>query len=254
MGRIRSVHPEQWTDEVFVTCSPLARLLALALRNEADDNGIFEWNAAKMKIRLLPLDNCEVVKLLSELSSTNQVFSYEVDGKRYGIIRSFQRFQNPRKPSFKYPVPAEPLPYGYAFNDMYSPTGAEPVPNEDGKVVPKERRGEEGKKESPKKFDDADLATAEWMYERIEAINPGHKRPNVESWANDIRLMRDRDGREDREIRSLFEWANCDEFWCKNILSPAKLRDKWDRLTLQRKTVVPHPTAHPSDRPIASPL
>lgn len=29
MARIRSTHPEQWSDDQFVSCSPLARLLAL---------------------------------------------------------------------------------------------------------------------------------------------------------------------------------------------------------------------------------
>ena len=33
MARIRSIFPNQWTDDGFVSCSPLARLLAIALRN-----------------------------------------------------------------------------------------------------------------------------------------------------------------------------------------------------------------------------
>jgi hypothetical protein len=49
--RIRSLHPEQFTDDQFVSCSPLARLLALGVRNQSDDNGIFEWNPVKLKMR-----------------------------------------------------------------------------------------------------------------------------------------------------------------------------------------------------------
>ena len=56
MPRIRSVHPGQWTDENFVSCRPTARLLALGLRNEADDQGIFEWKPLTLKMRLFAAD------------------------------------------------------------------------------------------------------------------------------------------------------------------------------------------------------
>ena len=119
MARIRSIHPEQWTDDQFVSCSPLARLLALGIRNEADDNGIFEWNVIKLKMRLMPADNCDVPVLLNELQSTQQIIRYEVDGKAYGVIRSFQRFQRPKEPTFKHPLPpvSVSLPHGYSFHD-----------------------------------------------------------------------------------------------------------------------------------------
>lgn len=113
MARIRSIHPEQWTDDQFATCGPLARLLALGIRNWTDDNGIFEWNPVKLKMRVLPADNCDVTELLNELESTNQVFRYKVQGKDYGIVRSFQRFQNPKSPKFIYPAPLVQLPDGY---------------------------------------------------------------------------------------------------------------------------------------------
>ena len=57
MARIRSLHPGQWTDEAFVAVSPLARLLALGLRNEADDEGVFPWKPVTLRMRLLPADN-----------------------------------------------------------------------------------------------------------------------------------------------------------------------------------------------------
>lgn len=55
MARIRSTHPGQWTDEGFISCSPLARLLCLGIRNGADDQGIFEWKPATLNLRLLPV-------------------------------------------------------------------------------------------------------------------------------------------------------------------------------------------------------
>ena len=83
-------------------------------------------------------------------------------------------------------------------------------------------------------FSDMDLAMAKDMFARIQKLNPNHKQPNFEAWANDIRLLSERDGKIHPEIIELFEWANQDRFWQANILSPRKLREKWDVLVLQR--------------------
>lgn len=83
-------------------------------------------------------------------------------------------------------------------------------------------------------FTEMDLAMAKEMFARIQKLNPNHKQPNFEAWANDIRLLSERDGKSHPEIIDLFEWANQDRFWQANILSPRKLREKWDVLVLQR--------------------
>ena len=83
-------------------------------------------------------------------------------------------------------------------------------------------------------FSEMDLAMAKEMFARIQKLNPNHKQPNFEAWANDIRLLGERDGKSHPEIIELFEWANQDRFWQANILSPRKLREKWDVLVLQR--------------------
>lgn len=79
-----------------------------------------------------------------------------------------------------------------------------------------------------------DRQCAEWIIALVEKIKPSPKKPVLIAWANDVRLMRELDGRSHREICELFRWASQDAFWCTNILSPAKLRAKWDTLSLQR--------------------
>ena len=79
-----------------------------------------------------------------------------------------------------------------------------------------------------------DIKTSQFMFDLIRSLNPKHREPNFESWANDIRLMRERDGRTDADIRSLFGWANKHHFWKTNILSPTTLRKQWDKLVIQR--------------------
>ncbi len=107
MARIRSTHPGQWTDEAFVACSPLARLLALALRNEADDHGLFEWKPLGLKMKVFPGDSPDMAALLAELVEHSIVRRYDVAGKAYGAIRNFTRYQRPKKPSYVYPSTAE---------------------------------------------------------------------------------------------------------------------------------------------------
>ncbi|EPV4351732.1 hypothetical protein ACV54S_005161, partial [Escherichia coli] len=60
------------------------------------------------------------------------------------------------------------------------------------------------------------------------------RKPGAVQWANDIRLMRERDGRNHRDMCVLFRWACQDNFWSGNVLSPAKLRDKWTQLEINR--------------------
>ena len=105
MPRIRSIHPGQWTDEAFVECSPLARLLALGIRNEADDQGVFEWKPLTLRMRLFPADDVDVPALLDELISSGQVEPYEVDGKKFGLIRNFTKWQKPLSPQIVHPLP-----------------------------------------------------------------------------------------------------------------------------------------------------
>lgn len=81
-----------------------------------------------------------------------------------------------------------------------------------------------------------DLRAANWIFGLIKNLSPNVKTPDFASWANEIRLMRERDGRTHKDICELFKWANEDEFWSANILSPSKLRDKWDQLEIKKRS------------------
>ncbi|ECJ2856795.1 replication protein, partial [Salmonella enterica subsp. diarizonae] len=79
-----------------------------------------------------------------------------------------------------------------------------------------------------------DLTAAEWMFDLIKTISPSARKPNLAGWANDIRLMRECDGRTHRDMCVLFRWACHDSFWAGNVISPAKLREKWTQLDINR--------------------
>lgn len=91
-----------------------------------------------------------------------------------------------------------------------------------------------------------DLKAAQWIFQLITRISPSAKTPNWSGWANDVRLMREQDGRTHSDICQMFKFANQDNFWKSNILSPAKLREKWTQLEAKRNT---QGQGKPSGRP-----
>lgn len=107
MARIRSVHPGLFTDEAFVSLSPLARVLLVGLWTECDDQGIFEWKPITIKMRLLPVDNVDVSTILAEFPAANLVRKFTHGGREYGAVRNFCRYQRPKKPKCIHPITSE---------------------------------------------------------------------------------------------------------------------------------------------------
>ncbi|MGP9796167.1 replication protein [Halomonas sp. 86] len=111
-------------------------------------------------------------------------------------------------------------------------------------VTPKERKerllskdsNNSSKKSSPKKW--GDPVDHELIGEMVAAVSADLDTPvkhNASTWANDFRLMRERDGRTVEQIRYLITWTAKHEFWSGVVLCPDKLRRKWDQLAKQAK-------------------
>lgn len=99
----------------------------------------------------------------------------------------------------------------------------------------KEIDKEKNKKPSCQKFSTSDLENAKLLFELMLLNNPSAKEPNLEKWANDFRLMREKDNRTDEQIKYLINWTQKDDFWSTNILSPSKLRKQFDALVVKIK-------------------
>jgi len=126
----------------------------------------------------------------------------------------------------------------------------------DKQLAPKKREVRSKKVEEPKplvtdekikplkpkptkpKFSDWDLKIAKWIYQEALLNVPSTKKPNMEIWANEIRLMRDADGRPKDSISRIFDWARCDDFWNAQIRSPQALRKHHDTLWAKRNSNV----------------
>lgn len=107
---------------------------------------------------------------------------------------------------------------------------------EEDKELDKEKDKKKKEKSSRHKFETCDINGAKYLFEKIKVNNPKQKEPNFNNWANEFRLMRERDNREPQEIKDVIDWCQADPFWQGNILSPRKLREKFDQLTIQMKS------------------
>jgi hypothetical protein len=78
--------------------------------------------------------------------------------------------------------------------------------------------------------DSEDYRFAEWMLSLITDHQPDFKAPNLTSWANTIRLMRERDKRSHKDMGRVWKWVRLDDFWSPNVMSADKFRKQYDRL------------------------
>lgn len=104
---------------------------------------------------------------------------------------------------------------------------------------------------SEKKFSEDDMRLARFIFSKIRSLNKDFKEPNFNSWADTVRLMRERDNRTHKQIQDVFLFAHSDIFWQTNILSVNSLRDKFDVLQVKKNQSGqdiqsrPHPATNP---------
>jgi len=66
MPKMRGIKPEILTDEKVVSLTPLSRWLFIGMWMYACDNGHIEDSPVQLKMRILPMDECDVNALLGE--------------------------------------------------------------------------------------------------------------------------------------------------------------------------------------------
>lgn len=67
----------------------------------------------------------------------------------------------------------------------------------------------------------------------IQKNKPNVKKPNLQSWARCFDLILRVDGRSVEDVERLMAAVQNDEFWMANVMSPNKLREKWDQLEMK---------------------
>lgn len=252
MARARIIKPGFFANDLLAEIPPLGRLLFQGLWCYADREGRLHDRPKRIKVEILPYDECDADALLSTLQDKGFIIRYSSGDDRFIQIVNFTKHQAPHvkesaslipayveqsskpelAPEIPVQVPVEPVASSpcYLLPSISLPSIS--LPSTDTPAVAT----------APLKFSDEDLEDAREMFSSIQRLNPNHKPPNFEGWAEAIRLIRERDNRTREEIRKLFHWANADPFWQGNILSPATLRKQWDKLTIQMQRHSTTPT------------
>lgn len=95
MARLRVLKPRFFTNEDLADVCPLGRLLFQGLWCWADREGRLEDRPKRIKIEILPYDDCDVDELLEELQGKGFILRYESGGQRYIQVVNFKKHQSP---------------------------------------------------------------------------------------------------------------------------------------------------------------
>ena len=71
------------------------------------------------------------------------------------------------------------------------------------------------------------------LFSLMQSNNPKVKQPNFQSWSKQFDYILRIDKRQIEDVTMLIRWCQSNSFWKSNILSPNKLREKYDMLYLK---------------------
>lgn len=138
MARKRLISPEFFThgalyDAEEATGLPL-RLAFAGLWTASDRRGLFVWKPRELKLAILPYDPVDFDHVLHALEQSGFVRRYVVDGKTYGVIPSFRRWQTFHKHEKASNLP-EP-PEGWVATDIVrAESSSEEFLDDDGTAI-----------------------------------------------------------------------------------------------------------------------
>ena len=110
---------------------------------------------------------------------------------------------------------------------------SEPQADSDEETHSESIKGRKGRQRPIYAPDNKYMKTAEWLANDIAKKQPGCRRPTpaqLQNWANEFRLLEERDHIAWDIIRETLIFARNDSFWAGNILSGGKFRAQYDAL------------------------
>lgn len=254
MARIRTIKPKFW-DSPDLPADPWARLAYIAMWNWADDYGRGSANIRELLGFVFPndehIDSAEFRRILGEVRRAFGVKFYKVGGRPYYAIATWEDHQKIDKRSeSRHPRPEDGTDWDPTVPDL----GKQESSTEPAESPPSSRRALDGdsalevgsRKEEvgSRKVSEAEPSDAvsiarqdverlcARLADRIE--QNGSKRPTVTTkWRDSARLLIDKDGHTEEQVRAAIDWSQNHEFWRGNILSMPKLREKYDQMRLQ---------------------
>lgn len=108
MPRARNIKPGFFKNEDLVELPALTRLLYIGLWCLADREGRLEDRPKRIKMEIMPADDCDVDAALAALADSGFVTRYEAGGCKYIQINNFNKHQNPHRDEKKSSIPPPP--------------------------------------------------------------------------------------------------------------------------------------------------
>jgi hypothetical protein len=262
MARIRTIKPEFFRHEELQDLASEhgaeIMLVFAGLWGHCDKAGRFEWRPRTLKLDILPFLDFDIESMLSVLSGVGLVRRYEAGGKDYGVIDSFTEHQRiggkeAQEPP-KHPEPPRECDVEQQGSDGEA-TGKH-LGLQEGKGREGNRKGigregnslrertratddtenqSDGKPSSsalPRSFmewrdrEEADRF-ARWFADSLKPESVRGTESELQDWALVWYHLRITDKRENvAEMAEAIQWARGDQFWCRNFLTPTKLRKR----------------------------
>ena len=97
MARARNIKPSFFANDELSELEPLARILFIGMWTIADFKGCFEYKPKRLKVQILPYDECDIEQLVSDLDKSGFISIYSVQGQQYIKVINFGKHQNPHK-------------------------------------------------------------------------------------------------------------------------------------------------------------
>jgi uncharacterized phage protein (TIGR02220 family) len=97
MARARNIKPGFFQNEELGELLPIERLAFIGMWTIADYKGCIEFRPKRLKVQLLPYDECDMETIAINLDKSGFISIYSVQGQRYIKILNFEKHQNPHK-------------------------------------------------------------------------------------------------------------------------------------------------------------
>jgi hypothetical protein len=104
MARARNIKPGFFQNERLADLPPITRLLFIGLWTIADYRGCVEWRPKRIKIQLLPYDECDMEQAANDLAAAGFILRYSLPNNigssseaHFIKIVNFEKHQNPHK-------------------------------------------------------------------------------------------------------------------------------------------------------------
>lgn len=263
--RIRSIKPEFWRSPDISDLAIEDRLLFIGLWSYVDDNGVGQDRVSTICADLfaddLSRDPRETLARVSEglgrLSEAGRIVRYTVGNRDYLAIDNWAKHQRIDKPNkARYPGPT-------SENAQIRETLAEP--SRDPRDIPAPGTEEQGNRGTGEQFSSSTVASDDRPDENepeprpdveelldlldLEIERNGNKRPKRNKTNHDaMRLLLDRDDATEEQVAYVIRWSQQDQFWKANILSAAKLREKFPQLVAKIRSEAERPTRRDAPR------